>query len=89
MFNIGDRVIHKTTKNIGQIFGYGHRVIDGIYLPTLLVRVKEGTKIYPKGCLEDLSSEWMPTEKTKTRNSRSMLKVSPKSQQKEVLSSLT
>lgn len=84
MFNIGDRVIHKTTKNIGQVFGYGHRVIDGIYLPTLLVRVIEGTKLYPKGFIEDLSSEWMPLEKTKTKNSRSMLKVSSKSQQKEV-----
>lgn len=88
MFNIGDRVIHKTTKNIGQIFGYGHRVIDDVYLPTLLVRVNEGTKIYPKSCLEDLTSEWMPLEKTKIRNHRSMLKVSPKSQQKEVLRSL-
>ncbi len=41
MLNIGDYALHQITGQIGQVFGYGHQVIDGVYITTLKVRVSK------------------------------------------------
>ena len=66
MAKIGDVVLHKTTKQSGKVVGYGHQIVSGVYLPTLTVRVLEGTGINPGSFVEDLSSEWLPIESEKT-----------------------
>jgi len=33
MKNIGDVVIHRKTRRIGKIVGYGHQIVDAISQP--------------------------------------------------------
>ena len=55
---IEDYVLHKTVGHAGTVVGYGQRLIDGNYLPTLKVRLSSGV-ITSKGILvEDLVSTW-------------------------------
>jgi hypothetical protein len=63
MLKIGDYALHQKTGQIGQVFGYGHQVMDGIYLTTLKVKVskKKGTRRY-KRFMEDVYTTWMPTQ---------------------------
>lgn len=60
---IGDRVLHQQTGHAGKIIGYGHQILDGVYLPTLVVRVLRGReRLNQKTVIEDLSSAWMQVE---------------------------
>ncbi|MBE8987176.1 hypothetical protein [Nostoc sp. LEGE 12450] len=63
MLNIGDYALHQRTGQIGQVFGYGHQVIDGVYITTLKVRVSKhkGTRRQSR-FVEDAYSGWMLTE---------------------------
>lgn len=61
MFNIADYVRHKTTGQIGQVFGYGHQMVNGVYLTTLTVRVASKTEV-SSVIVEDVFSEWVGVE---------------------------
>jgi hypothetical protein len=39
MFNIGDVVQHHETGQNGQVIGYGHQIVNGVYLSTLRVQI--------------------------------------------------
>lgn len=55
---IEDYVLHKTVGHAGTVVGYGQRLVDGNYLPTLKVRLPSSV-ITSKGMLvEDLVSTW-------------------------------
>ncbi len=62
MFKIGDYVIHQATCECGKVVGYGHQIIDNVYLPTLVVRVVGIKHLNKKGLIEDLSCAWISTE---------------------------
>ena len=51
MQNIGDFVIHRKTRRIGKVVGYGHQIVDAVYQPTLIVRNIKGMGLTPeKSC---------------------------------------
>lgn len=55
---IEDYVLHKTVGHAGTVVGYGQRLVNGNYLPTLKVRLPSSV-IDSKGMLvEDLVSNW-------------------------------
>lgn len=60
MHQIAEYASHQETRQIGQVFGYEHYVMDGNYLNTLKVRVsrKKGTRRY-KRFIEDVYTTWM------------------------------
>lgn len=60
MFQVGDCVQHQLTGSYGKVIGYGHEILDGVYLPTLKVRVLRNTGLSQKGFVEDLFDVWMP-----------------------------
>lgn len=63
MFNIGDYARHQSMGHLGTVFGYGHRIDDGIYLSTL--RVKIIPKKKDTNCpiiLEDVTSAWVKVD---------------------------
>lgn len=80
MFNIGDRVIHKTTGQVGKVFGYGHQMVDGAYLPTITVRILEETNIHHSSFIEDLSCEWVQVDRDKTSESLTQPELKPLTQ---------
>ncbi|MEH1970976.1 MULTISPECIES: hypothetical protein [unclassified Nostoc] len=63
MLNIGDYALHQRTGQIGQVFGYGHQVMDGVYITTLKVRVsKHKATSRQSRFIEDAYSTWTQTE---------------------------
>lgn len=55
---IEDYVLHKTVGHAGTVVGFGKRLVNGKYLPTLKVRLPSSV-INSKGMLvEDLVSNW-------------------------------
>ncbi len=62
MLRIGDFVQHKQTEVSGVVIGYGHQIIDDIYLPTLVVHLDRSHSVNRKGVIEDLSSKWQPVK---------------------------
>jgi hypothetical protein len=63
VLNIGDYALHKTTGNLGQVVAYGYEMLDGAYLPTIKVEVRNNTGIKQRTFVEDLSNTWLPVEK--------------------------
>lgn len=67
MLNIGDFAQHQITGLVGQVIGYGHEVLHGVYLTTLKVRESYTQESPNRGkFVEDVYSAWMPAEVTKT-----------------------
>lgn len=62
MLRIGDFVQHKQTNLSGVVIGYGHQIIDEVYLPTLVVHLDRNPAFSRKGIVEDLTSNWLPVE---------------------------
>ncbi|WP_250124655.1 hypothetical protein [Chroococcidiopsis sp. CCMEE 29] len=62
MLRVGDVVLHQKTGQSGIVIGYGHQILDGVYLPTLIVQLTEKGQSQ-KRFVEDLSSEWMLLER--------------------------
>jgi hypothetical protein len=60
MFNIGDRVQHKATGQIGTVIGYGHQIVNDFYLTTIIVRLLNPTET--ESIVEDLYTDWLPWE---------------------------
>jgi hypothetical protein len=63
MFQLGDFVKHQKTGCFGKVIGYGHEIVDSVYLPTLIVRVAQAAELKQQGFVEDLSSVWMRFER--------------------------
>jgi hypothetical protein len=64
MISIGDDVRHQTTGQSGQVIAYGHQIKDGIYLPTLTVRLTKGKRVSESNFVEDISSNWVLAEES-------------------------
>jgi len=62
MVNIGDYVRHQGSGQVGQVVAYGHQIRDGIYLPTLTVRLTRGKRVSESNFVEDVSSAWVLAE---------------------------
>jgi hypothetical protein len=64
MSNIGDYVQHEKTRQCGKVIGYGHQILNSVYLPTLIVRVVSTDGVERRGFIEeDVSSVWMRLER--------------------------
>lgn len=57
ILNIGDRVQHKQTGNVGIVVGYGYCCVDYIYWKTVKVKLIQSNST--KAIIEDLFSEWL------------------------------
>lgn len=62
MFNVGDYARHQSTGQTGQVVGYGHEIVDGVYLPTLKVQVVEAPG-GERSFVEDLASVWQQEQR--------------------------
>ena len=65
MLNIGDYAQHQITGQIGEVIGYGHQILHGVYLTTLKVQANnlQGVDNYEK-FIEDVYSAWILAEST-------------------------
>ena len=60
MFDVGEYVIHQNTGQIGRVIGYGHQILNGVYVTTLKVLVHDTEIIGKRGVIEeDLYSAWI------------------------------
>ena len=59
MFNLGDRVKHLDTGEIGIVIGYGKRIVNHKCLATLKVKLVDSTA-KNKATIKDLDSKWFP-----------------------------
>ena len=59
MFNLGDRVKHLNTSEIGIVVGYGKRIINNKCLATLKVKLVDSSN-RKKATIKDLDSKWFP-----------------------------
>ncbi|MUG94384.1 hypothetical protein F7734_19195 [Scytonema sp. UIC 10036] len=62
MLEIGDYARHQVTGLIGQVVGYGHEVVQGVYITTLKVRENSNGNSDRSRFLEDVYSEWVRVE---------------------------
>ncbi|MFN6535554.1 MAG: hypothetical protein RM021_004185 [Nostoc sp. EkiNYC01] len=65
MLNIGDYALHQRTGQVGQVLGYGHQLMDGVYITTLKVKMtkRQGTR-RQSTFVEDAYSTWTLTQGT-------------------------
>jgi hypothetical protein len=63
MFNLDDFALHQTFGCVGKVIGYGHQMLDSVYLPTIKVRLVKG-EVDLGGFLEDVASAWVRVEDT-------------------------
>ncbi len=57
MFNIGDVVQHERSGQRGQVTGYGHQIVNDVYLSTLRVRILTAEN-HQWQTIEDVYSAW-------------------------------
>jgi hypothetical protein len=69
MHNIGDRLQHKKSGNIGKVVAYGHWIINDVYLTTLKVLLDKETG--ETNIVEDVVTEWIHLEDYDNQSSRS------------------
>jgi hypothetical protein len=62
MLEIGDYARHQVTGLIGQVVGYGHEVVQGVYVTTLKVREISNGSSDRSRFIEDVYSEWVRVE---------------------------
>jgi len=62
MVRTGERVIHQTTGQIGEVIGYGHKIFNSAYETTLKVLVASSNS--GKQLQEDLYSAWTKCQDT-------------------------
>jgi len=59
MFSLEDYVVNRQTHQIGRVIGYGHKIVNDAYEPTLKVLVDQAESPDRKELVvEDLSSAW-------------------------------
>ena len=59
MFNLGDRVKHLDTGNIGIVVGFGKRIVDRKCLEIAKVKLVQGTTLNKGTTVRDLYSKWL------------------------------
>ena len=59
MFNLGDRVKHLDTDEIGIVIGYGKRIVNNKCLATSRVKLVDSTT-RKKATIKDLDDRWFP-----------------------------
>lgn len=75
MLCIEDYALHQASGCIGKVLGYGHQMLNHVYVPTLKVKVLQGQGIdlqsSPKrgSVFEDVSSAWVKLEKRQVPDS--------------------
>ncbi|BAY77055.1 hypothetical protein NSTC745_06850 [Nostoc sp. DSM 114161] len=63
MLNIGDYALHQKTGQVGQVLGYGHQLMDGVYITTLKVKMtKRQETNHQSTFVEDAYSTWTLTQ---------------------------
>lgn len=63
MLKVGDNVLHQKNGYAGKVIGYGHEIVNGVFMPTLKVRVSRTPGENQKGFIEeDVSSVWRRVE---------------------------
>jgi len=66
MFSLEDYVINQNTHQLGKVIGYGHKIVNDNYEPTLKVLIKQGEDSDQKELVvEDLSSVWSQCQNPK------------------------
>lgn len=58
MFKAEDYVLHKMFKYSGTVIGFGRRLVNGSYLPTIRVRLSSSVIDSQGMVVEDLVSRW-------------------------------
>ena len=58
VLNIGNRVKHKDTGNIGMVVDYGHRIVNNKCMDTVKVKLINSTS-NKKSVVQDLDSQWL------------------------------
>lgn len=65
MFALEDFVLHQPTGRLGKVIGYGHQILNGVYMTTLKVLVSEASDCEKKSFVEeDLYSAWTQAVKS-------------------------
>ena len=60
MLTPGDYAIHQRTGSFGKVIGYGHQILNSVYLTTLKVLVTAKSEVSKKNFVEeDLVSAWL------------------------------
>ncbi|PSB11745.1 hypothetical protein C7B61_22090 [filamentous cyanobacterium CCP1] len=59
MFRTEDYVLHRMFRYSGTVIGYGRRLVDGNYMPTLKVRLSSSVVESQDIIVEDLTSRWV------------------------------
>lgn len=59
MLNLGDRVKHQETGNVGIVVGFGKRVVNNKCLSTAKVKIID-SKSHRKNTVNDLDTKWLP-----------------------------
>lgn len=68
MLGIGDYAFNQRTGYIGKVIGYGHQILNVVYMPTLKVLVAEASNSRKRGFIEeDLHSTWTEWQGVSTR----------------------
>lgn len=63
MLIVNDYAFHQSSKAVGKVIGYGHRIVDDCYLTTLKVLIPNSSQPGKKHMIvEDLISRWMPVK---------------------------
>lgn len=60
MFSIGEYVLNQKTGHMGRVIGYGHQILNDVYITTVKVLVDYSPALGKRGVVEeDLSSAWV------------------------------
>ncbi|GAB4370235.1 MAG: hypothetical protein Kow00121_10770 [Elainellaceae cyanobacterium] len=59
MFRTEDYVLHRMFRYSGMVIGYGRRLVNGNYVPTLKVRLVNHALNRRKIVVEDVTSHWV------------------------------
>lgn len=57
VLNIGNRVKHKDTGDIGKVVDYGHRIVNNKCMDTVKVKLINSSN--EKSVVQDLDSQWL------------------------------
>ena len=60
MLNLGDRVKHQDTGNVGIVVGFGKRIVNHECLPTTKVKLISPESNKPIVTIKDLDINWLP-----------------------------
>ncbi|HYW21042.1 MAG TPA: hypothetical protein VE956_17425 [Nodularia sp. (in: cyanobacteria)] len=63
MLKVGDYALHQKTGLIGEVLGYGHQVMNGTYITTLKVRLRNQNRTRrDRRFMEDVYTTWISAQ---------------------------